>query len=111
MHAQHLIKKRCKVGVLRLYIMAIGGISIVLALVLSAWLSAKLSRPVRELRDVAEQFGAGRLEKRVGIHSGDELGQLAQSFNMMADNLDFAYRELSRFPDARYNCRKRSAGG
>ena len=53
---------------LRLYIMAIGGISIVLALVLSAWLSAKLSRPVRELRDVAEQFGAGRLEKRVGIH-------------------------------------------
>ena len=86
-----------KVGVLRLYIMAIGGISIVLALVLSAWLSAKLSRPVRELRDVAEQFGAGRLEKRVGIHSGDELGQLAQSFNMMADNLDFAYRELSRF--------------
>ena len=85
------------VDMLRLYILAAGGISIVLALVLSGWLSAKLSWPARELRDVAEQFGAGQLEKRVGVHSGDELGQLAQSFNMMADNLDYAYQELARF--------------
>lgn len=85
------------VDMLRLYILAAGGISIVLALLLSGWLSVKLSRPVRELRDVAEQFGAGHLEKRVGVHSGDELGQLAQSFNMMADNLDYAYQELARF--------------
>ena len=88
---------KSNVDMLRLYILATGGISIILALVLSGWLAAKLSRPVRELRDVAEQFGAGRLEKRVGVHSGDELGQLAQSFNMMADNLEYAYQELARF--------------
>jgi hypothetical protein len=49
------------VDMLRISILGAGGISIVWGVVLSWWLSAKLSRPVRELRDAAEQFGAGRL--------------------------------------------------
>ena len=85
-----------RVDGLRISILGVGGGSMVLAVMLSLWLSARVSRPIRELRDAAEQFGAGKLEKRVRVHSADELGQLTQSFNLMVDNLEAAYQELTR---------------
>ena len=75
------------VDVLRILVLGAGGLSIILAVILSLWLSARVSRPIQNLRDVAEQFGAGRLEKRVMVHSKDELGQLGETFNRMAEAL------------------------
>lgn len=64
-----------------------GGATIILAAILSLWLSTKVSRPILNLRDAARQFGAGKLTRRLAVHSGDELGQLTNAFNKMAQDI------------------------
>jgi signal transduction histidine kinase len=46
-----------------------------------------LTSPVRRLRSVLERFGQGDLSARAAISRKDELGQLATSFNQMADRI------------------------
>ena len=43
----------------------------------------------------AKQFSAGHYERRVSVRSKDELGQLAQDFNAMADSLEHKIWELN----------------
>ncbi|HEX8950146.1 MAG TPA: HAMP domain-containing protein, partial [Dissulfurispiraceae bacterium] len=43
--------------------------------------------PVRNLRNAALQIASGDLETKVLCRSNDELGSLAESFNLMTDNL------------------------
>ncbi|MGD9402928.1 MAG: cache domain-containing protein [bacterium] len=60
-------------------------------------LSGRIARPIRELVRGTEKIAAGRLSYRVGVESGDEVGQLAASFNRMAEELQRArdgYDEL-----------------
>jgi len=46
-----------------------------------------LTSPVRRLRGVLDRFGHGDLAARAIINRKDELGQLATSFNQMADRI------------------------
>src|SRR5580704_13919279 len=46
-----------------------------------------LTSPVRRLRAVVENFGHGDLSARSATNRKDELGQLARSFNLMADRI------------------------
>jgi two-component system sensor histidine kinase CpxA len=46
-----------------------------------------LTSPVRKLRATQDLFGQGDLTARAAIHRKDELGQLASSFNQMADRI------------------------
>ena len=46
-----------------------------------------ISLPINKLRIAAEQFEQGDYEQRAEVRSGDEVGQLANSFNNMADQL------------------------
>lgn len=45
-------------------------------------------KPLAKINDVAEKISKGEVEKRVNINSDDEVGELAQSFNSMADSLE-----------------------
>ncbi len=54
-----------------------------------------LTRPIRRISRAAKQFSEGRYEKRAVVHSKDELGQLAQTFNEMADSLEAKINELA----------------
>ena len=49
--------------------------------------SRAILTPIRKLRDAAQQFGRGNMDMRISRHSRDELGEVAESFNSMADNL------------------------
>ena len=55
---------------------------------LLCWLfSTRLASPVRSLARTAEQFGAGDISARSKIQRKDEIGDLARSFNQMAERI------------------------
>ena len=55
--------------------------------VLTAVISRAVIGPVQKLRDAAHLLGQGKMDTRIVLHSKDELGELAGSFNLMADDL------------------------
>ncbi len=55
--------------------------------ILAFLLSAGISRPIAQLVHAAREIGSGRLDTRVAITRGDELGLLAESINQMAISL------------------------
>lgn len=65
-----------------------------LAIVSSYGLSVRISRPVKELAENSRQFSKGDLSLRVDVRRSDEIGQLAESFNSMADELQSLYSDL-----------------
>ncbi len=62
-----------------------GGIA--LAIFLSSWAAARVTRPVEQLAQAAQEVAAGRWDTRVEFHGSDELSQLADSFNRMTTEL------------------------
>jgi signal transduction histidine kinase len=61
----------------------------------------KVVTPIRILQAGAAQIGAGALEHRIDIQSGDELEALAESFNHMAAQLQESYASLEQKVEAR----------
>jgi len=61
--------------------------------VLVVWLI--IDRPIRELAHATRRVAQGDLESRVGVRTGDELGELATSFNKMTGELASARAELT----------------
>ena len=57
------------------------------ALLLGAWRARALTAPVLELARAARRISAGDLGARASVRSEDEIGQLAGTFNVMADQL------------------------
>jgi two-component system, OmpR family, sensor kinase len=53
-------------------------------------LSRSITRPLERLTAVAEAFGRGNLSARSGVHSDDEVGKLARSFDEMAARIEAA---------------------
>jgi len=46
-----------------------------------------ISKPIEKLKDAADKIGKGELETQIQVNSHDEIGALAQSFNVMACKL------------------------
>jgi signal transduction histidine kinase len=60
------------------------------ALVIAGLLAWSLVRPLRRLTAAAEGIAHGDLSQRVPVTSGDEVGELAATFNLMAGELEHA---------------------
>ncbi|MEK6243469.1 MAG: ATP-binding protein [Pseudomonadota bacterium] len=76
------------------------GILLLLGLVLSLLASLALARymvrPINALREGAEAIGAGNLDQKIDVRTGDELQDLAEQFNSMATKLRESYAGLER---------------
>jgi len=57
-------------------------------------LGRRVIAPLQTLTLGAQQIAAGKLEQRIPVERADELGQLASSFNIMAENMQFSYQGL-----------------
>ena len=68
---------------IRSAVLLIGGSGILIAVVLSTWIAAGVTRPVEQLASAAQQVVDGNWNTQVPVSSNDELGQLAESFNQM----------------------------
>jgi signal transduction histidine kinase len=62
-------------------------IALLLGILGAVLLAYYISRPIRHLRDGAREIGEGALDHRIEITSRDELGELAEEFNVMAAKL------------------------
>ena len=72
--------------------------TLLLTLVITLWLAAQMTRPLAELRGVAEQMSEGRLDARVEIDdSVSELASLGTMFNHMAGRVETMIQEQRDF--------------
>jgi two-component system, OmpR family, phosphate regulon sensor histidine kinase PhoR len=67
----------------------IGGAAIaaVIAILLAMRISKTTTEPVKELTRMSKGIAEGNLEQKIRVNSGDEVGELARSFNQMAARL------------------------
>lgn len=64
-----------------------GGGGIVLAILLSSWTSARVTRPIEQLAHAAQDVADGNWNASVAVDGNDEVAQLAESFNRMTTEL------------------------
>ena len=65
-----------------------------LATLAALFLARRMTGPIRAMQEGAARIGAGDLDGRIDIHTGDELEALAEQFNHMAGDLKTSYAEL-----------------
>jgi methyl-accepting chemotaxis protein len=62
-------------------------IAILLAALIGLMLGKRFTKPLIHLTDATARLAQGDLTAKVDVNSRDELGQLAEAFNLMMDNL------------------------
>ncbi|MDL2248552.1 cell wall metabolism sensor histidine kinase WalK [Tyzzerella sp. OttesenSCG-928-J15] len=62
-------------------------IAMVLAIILGALFSSTLTGPISSLTKTAGEMALGNLDQQISVKSDDEIGQLTQSFNNLAESL------------------------
>jgi signal transduction histidine kinase len=60
-------------------------------------LSKRLTKPVRELHQLGQEWAQGHLEKRASVSGKDEISDLAVAFNIMAENLQKMLEQRKEF--------------
>lgn len=69
-------------------------ITVILAALAAFFFAGRISKPIESLHMAAQEFGKGNLGHRAPIETGDEIGDLAQSFNTMAETIGKAMLTL-----------------
>ncbi len=71
---------------------------LLLAFVVSAWVSMRQSRPIREMAEATRRFAEGNFDVRMhDYEDSSEISELAVSFNNMADSLQETERQRREF--------------
>jgi signal transduction histidine kinase len=68
----------------------------VISALAALFMARGMVRPIRTLQEGAQRIGAGELEQRIEIRTGDELEALAGQFNDMTTELRRSYAELEQ---------------
>ncbi len=69
------------------------------ALGVSYVLSSGILRPIKRLVDASHALAKGDLSHKVTVHGSDEIGELCETFNMMAASLEERDRKLREYVD------------
>ena len=86
-------------SVLRTGLLLLAGL--VLSVLASLFLARRMVQPIRALQVGTERIGAGKLDQRIEVHTGDELEALADQFNRMSAQLGESYANLEKKVEAR----------
>jgi len=71
-------------------------VGVVLSVAASLILARRMVTPIQALQAGAARIGAGELEQRIDVRTGDELQALGEQFNSMAAQLKESYAGLER---------------
>jgi two-component system nitrogen regulation sensor histidine kinase NtrY len=66
---------------------AVAGAALLIGLLISLWVSARITRPLEELAEGAREVASGRWDTVIDLRGKDEIGQLASAFNEMTQTL------------------------
>jgi signal transduction histidine kinase len=69
-------------------VLVAGGVAAAIALLMARWLARGMTRPLRDMAGAARRMESGDYTARVQVRSRDEVGQLAQAFNRMSEELE-----------------------
>ena len=68
----------------------------VLAILVGVWFAGQIIRPIRQLALGARQLATGDYATRVSVPSRNEVGELADAFNQMGDDIQKAMVEIQK---------------
>jgi len=74
-------------------------IALIIASIISLIISLTITRPLQEMTKVSQKISKGDFSKKLKIHSQDEIGQLADSLNLMSEELENKIRIISEDKD------------
>lgn len=80
-------------------ILLLGLLCILTAVSVSLFLSRSIATPLMELRLGAKYIAAGDLDRRIKMNRKDEIREVADAFNEMAENLKNTYTDLRKRTD------------
>jgi len=76
-------------------------VAVVIALTAAYFISRSIISPISQMQIVAQRIAKGDFSRKVKIKSKDELGELAKSLNIMADELQQKIESLKRMDRVR----------
>ena len=79
---------------LQLQIIGLTLFIVILALIVARFLVTKISEPLAKLATATRRIARGDLSHEVELNTGDEIGELAHSFNFMMHELRYSRQEL-----------------
>jgi len=74
-------------------------IGLLIASLVSLIMSLSITRPLREMTEISQRISKGDFSKKLKIRSQDEIGQLADSLNLMSEELENKIRIISEDKD------------
>lgn len=92
--AQSMASIQEEVSSIRRLIWSVGLLIGLSGLATTYWLTQRIISPIQELTDAAEDIATGNYPERIGVHSSDELGILARSFENMNSELKSRENQL-----------------
>lgn len=72
------------------------GLALLLAIVMAVVSASQIARPIRALAEKSREIAAGNYQQRVEISSRNEIGELAQNFNVMSSEIEKAVLKLRK---------------
>jgi putative nucleotidyltransferase with HDIG domain len=71
-------------------------VAVVMSIMVSVWAARKITTPLETLTESSRAIARGDFSKRVELKSRTEIGELAQTFNTMTDDLERFVYDLKR---------------
>ncbi|HHW41174.1 MAG TPA: cell wall metabolism sensor histidine kinase WalK [Syntrophomonadaceae bacterium] len=99
------------IAVVRRFIIYAAVATVILAMVIGYYLSKSISHPLRRMSQATKAMSQGNFAQRIEVTSQDEIGQLAQNFNELAQALDDTISALKLEKDKVENVLKNMAEG
>jgi PAS domain S-box-containing protein len=69
-------------------------VTLMASILIGFWAVGRFTNPLRKLAVSASSLGEGQLHERIAVETEDEVGALAQNFNLMAGQLELKFKEL-----------------
>ena len=83
------------IGNLRRMALIASAAGLILTIVFSVFSTSAITKPIKKLTQMTQSLAAGNINSRVPVDSRNELGQLSQNFNLMADRIQEQIDKIS----------------